>query len=455
MPIEGSRISEFRDFCTGSKLAYHIETYGCQMNVRDSDELSGMLEALGCVRAASLEEAGLVIFNTCCVRDHAEARVRGNVGALRERKEENPELIIGVCGCMMQQEGAAEKFIRRYPFVDFLFGTHNMSDFPLILAEAVLSKKSVVAIEKKRARRHEAPMRRAPGLSAFVTIMHGCDNFCSYCIVPYVRGRESSRPMDEILSEIGALAKNGTAALTLLGQNVNSYQSEGYGKDAFAALLKKIGAIEGIKRVGFMTSHPKDVPDSLLDAIANGAHMNKHIHLPVQSGSDAILAAMNRGYTREGYLALIGRIREYIPGVELTTDVIVGFPGETERDFEDTLDLIERAGFASAYTFQYSPRKGTKAAEMPVHISGEIKKERLLRLNALQEKITEANSAAYVGRVESVLVESAENGKLSGKTTAQKNVSFTGAGAVGEIVTVKITAARRSALVGERVGEEA
>ncbi len=449
MPQMDSRIHELKAFCGGRKLAYHIETYGCQMNVRDSEELSGMLETLGCVRAASLEKAGLILFNTCCVRDHAEARVRGNVGALRERKEENPDLIIGVCGCMMQQEGAAEKFIRRYPFVDFLFGTHNLSDFPSILAEAVLFKKSVVSIEKERSREHAAPLRRAPGLHAFVTIMHGCDNFCSYCIVPYVRGREKSRPMSEILAEIKALAENGTAALTLLGQNVNSYKSEGYGKDAFAALLNEIGKISGIKRVGFMTSHPKDVPDSLLEAIASGAHMNKHIHLPVQSGSNTILAAMNRGYTREGYLALVERIRAFIPGVELTTDVIVGFPGETERDFLDTLDLVERAGFASAYTFQYSPRKGTKAAEMPDQLSNDIKKERLLRLNALQEKITEENSASYIGRVESVLVESIENERLSGKTTSQKSVSFKGEGVLGDIIPIKITAARRAALVGE------
>lgn len=384
MPKDSTdEIQELRRYCSSNSLNYHIETYGCQMNVRDSETLSGMLEELGYTPAETIENADLILFNTCCVRDHAEARVRSNVGALRERRTADPRLRIGVCGCMMQQDGVAEKLYKRYPFVDFLFGTHNISDFPRILASATLSGESVVEIEDTAGIVEGLPAKRAGGVAAFVTIMYGCDNFCSYCVVPYVRGRERSREKEDILEEISALAKSGKKEITLLGQNVNSFKLGGYGSDSFAMLLREVCEVPGIERVRFMTSHPKDVPESLLSFIASEKKMARQLHLPVQSGSDAVLSAMNRGYTRNEYIKLAERIRETIPGAELTTDVIVGFPGETERDFLDTLELVKQVGFTSAYTFKFSPRKGTKAATMPNQLEKEVIRERLGRLNAL------------------------------------------------------------------------
>ena len=343
-------------------LGYHIETYGCQMNVRDSETMAGLLESLGMRRAASMQEADVIVFNTCCVRDHAERRVFGNVGFTRLIKEERPDAVIAVCGCMMQQREVAVRLFDRFPFVSLVFGTHVLHRLPEMIRRALAGERLCVTDEDDLSIVEGLPARRAPGQSAFVNIMFGCNNFCTYCIVPYVRGRERSRTPEAVEQEVRALAQEGYTEITLLGQNVNSYgRGLPEGTD-FPALLRRLNGVDGIRRIRFMTSHPKDLSDGLIEAMATLDKVCPHIHLPLQSGSDAVLQAMNRRYTREQYAATVAKLRAAVPEVELTTDIIVGFPGETEEDFLDTMDMMRRIGFAAAYTFQYSPRAGTRAA---------------------------------------------------------------------------------------------
>lgn len=388
----------------GRGFQYYIESYGCQMNDHDAEKLSGMLQTCGFSPAPSKEEATLLLFNTCCVREHAEKRVFGNIGALKKRKENEPGLLIGVCGCMMQQREVAERLFKRFPFVDLVFGTHELHHFPLLLSRTLAGERVFSVRESDGEIVEGLPVVRGGSFSTFVTIMYGCNNFCSYCIVPYVRGRERSRAPENIVAEVRSLAERGFREITLLGQNVNSYAYADDGVD-FPELLRRVSTVEGIERIRFMTSHPKDLSPRLIEAMATLPKVCNHIHLPVQSGSNRILSEMNRRYTREKYLGLVEDIRAAVDGVELTTDIIVGFPGETEEDFEETLALVRQVGFSAAYTFMYSPRLGTRAAEMENQVPEEVKKDRLLRLNACSAEQLKVGNQKYIGQEGTVLVE--------------------------------------------------
>ncbi len=357
--LQQGMAQEVYDRVHGRAKSYYIETYGCQMNVRDSETIAGLLQEMGYGPARSREEADVILFNTCCVRDHAEKRLLANIGTLKERKDADEELIIGICGCMMQQPDVAKKVMRRFPFVNFVFGTNVLWRLPELMLSALNGERLILTEEEGFAICEGLPARRSNPFSAFVNITFGCDNFCSYCIVPYVRGRERSRELSEVVDEVRGLAEQGITEVTLLGQNVNSY---GKGTDVdFADLLHAVNGVDGIRRIRYMSSHPKDLTPRLMAAIAENDKVCHHMHLPVQSGSTSILEKMNRRYTREGYLQLVEDLRKTVPDIELTTDVIVGFPGETDRDFEDTLSLMDQVGYAAAFTFMYSPRKGTRA----------------------------------------------------------------------------------------------
>ena len=429
---------------------YYIETYGCQMNVRDSETIAGLLQEMGYSAARSREEANVILFNTCCVRDHAEKRLLANIGTLKERKDAVEELIIGICGCMMQQPDVAKKVMRRFPFVNFVFGTNVLWRLPELMLSALNGERLILTEEEGFAVCEGLPARRSNPFSAFVNITFGCDNFCSYCIVPYVRGRERSRELSEVVHEVRGLAEQGITEVTLLGQNVNSY---GKGMDVdFADLLKAVNGVDGIRRIRYMSSHPKDLTPRLMAAIAENDKVCHHMHLPVQSGSTAILERMNRRYTREGYLQLVEDLRKTVPDIELTTDVIVGFPGETDRDFKDTLSLMDQVGFAAAFTFKYSPRKGTRAAKETPQVLEEVKKERLKRLNDLQAQKTAENNLKYLGHRGEVLVEGFDRrGEtiLFGKLDTFKMVYFPGdERLLGTYQTVNVTECARNSLLG-------
>lgn len=431
--------------------AYHIVTYGCQMNAHDSEQIAGILDRMGMHEAASRDEADLVIYNTCCVRDNAERRALGNVGWLKELKKVKPELMTGVCGCMVQQPGMAEKLIKRYPFLDIAFGTHELYKLPDMMRELLDSRARVVCVSEDDMVAEGLPVKRVSRIQAYVNIMYGCNNFCSYCIVPYVRGRERSRLPEDILREVEELKRDGVREVMLLGQNVNSYS--GGGLD-FAGLLREVDAI-GVERIRFMTSHPKDLSDALIDVMANSRHICHQLHLPVQHGSDRVLEAMNRRYTAAHYLGLVDKLRGAMPDIGLTTDLIVGFPGETKDDFKATLDLVERVRYDSAYTFIFSPRQGTVAASMPNQVDEETSRRRIHELIAVQERITGEIYAGQAGRIERVLVEGPAargEGKLAGRTERGITVNFTGTASEGELVDVKILGAGHNTLKGEQVG---
>ncbi len=453
---EKQAIEALQQQILGSGLKYHIITYGCQMNVHDSEMLAGMLTEIGYEETDQQQEADLILFNTCCVRNNAERRVYGNVGALKSYKQENPDRIVGVCGCMMQQPEVSADLVRKFPFIDLVFGTHSLPHFPSLLLQALEFRETVVEIpdtEGELTESESIPVKRAAGTGAWVTIMHGCNNFCSYCIVPYVRGRERSRRPENILEEITELVQEGYREVTLLGQNVNSYGKDLETPFPFHALLREINQISGMERIRFMTSHPKDLSENLILAMAECDKVCEHLHLPVQAGSDRILRAMNRRYTVQGYRTLVGRIRQAIPDIALTTDIIVGFPGETEEDFQETLDLVGQMRYDSAYTFLYSPRSGTPAAKRKDPLSPEEKKERLYRLNALQNRISKEKNQEYDGRTVEVLVEGPSKNNpdvLTGRTRTNKTVNFTGsAGLVGQLTMVQITKAHSWSLEGE------
>ena len=431
---------------------YHIVTYGCQMNAHDSEKLAGMLEEMGLTPAPTREEADFVLHNTCCIRDNAERKALGNVTWLKEIKKERPQMLIGVCGCMVQEPGMAEKILRQYPFVDVAFGTGNMHQLPELLYRATETRRRVVAVPEEQSTLIEGlPIRRESDFQAYVTIMYGCNNFCSYCIVPYVRGRERSRCADDILREVEALQKQGVQEIMLLGQNVNSYGNDVPGGVTFPQLLRKVSET-GIPRIRFMTSHPKDLSDELIEEMATNPALCRHLHLPVQSGSNKILTAMNRRYTRESYLEKVEKIRRAAPDVGLTTDIIVAFPGEEDADFEDTMDLVRAVGYDSAFTFIYSPRTGTRAADMPGRIDPALATERIERLIALQEEMTQKRFAEMIGSTASVLVTGVSKRnehQITGKTSRNISVNFEGnADLVGKIVSVKITAASKTTLKG-------
>ena len=436
------------------KKHFYIETWGCQMNEEDSEKLSGMLKRVGYTKTENKEDAGIILFNTCCVRENAENKVFGNLGSLKHLKKENPDLIIGICGCMMQQEGMADKILKKFPYVNIVFGTHNAYKFPEYLNRVRTEGVQIKEIFNKETDIVEGlPIDRESSVKAFVTIMYGCNNFCTYCIVPYVRGRERSRKPEDILKEIRELVAQGYKEITLLGQNVNSY-GKGLEEDVdFAKLLRMINEIEGLERVRFMTSHPKDLTVDVIMAIKECDKLCEQIHLPVQSGSNSILKKMNRHYTREYYLDLVKKIKEEIPGVTLTTDIIVGFPGETEEDFQETLELVKEVGYSSAFTFIYSRRNNTPADMMLNQVSEEDKHHRFNRLVAAVNERVIAQNKAEEGNILEVLVEGNSKNdaeKLTGRTRTGRLVNFTGENVnVGELVNVKITRAQNFSLIGE------
>lgn len=436
------------------ELKYYIETWGCQMNEEDSEKLSGMLKSVGYTKTESIEEAGIIIYNTCCVRENAENKVFGNLGELKHLKKKNPDLIIAVCGCMMQQEGMADKILKKFPHVNIIFGTHNAYKFPEYLNRVKTEGVQVKEIFNKESEIVEGlPIDRESDVKAFVTIMYGCNNFCTYCVVPYVRGRERSRKSEDIINEIKDLVSKGYKEITLLGQNVNSY-GKGLEEDIdFARLLRKINEVDGLERVRFMTSHPKDLNKDVILAIKECDKLCEQIHLPVQSGSDRILKKMNRHYTKEYYLELVEMIKREIPDVSLTTDIIVGFPGETEEDFLDTLDLVERVGYDSAFTFIYSRRNNTPADMMLNQVPDADKHHRFDRLiKVVNEGVIKSNKV-YEGKTVEVLVEGPSKNdatKLTGRTRNGKLVNFSGENVkAGDLVNVKIVRAQPFSLVGE------
>lgn len=437
------------------KKLFCISTYGCQMNEEDSEKLSGMLKSQGYERTENKEEASIIIFNTCCVRENAENKVFGNLGQLKQLKK-NPNLVIAICGCMMQQVGMADKVLKTFPYVDIIFGTHNAHKFPEYLHRVLQEGVQVKEILNKEEGIVEGlPIDRKSDVKAFVTIMYGCNNFCTYCIVPYVRGRERSRKSEDIIKEIEELVSQGYKEITLLGQNVNSY-GKGLEEDIdFAGLLRKVNEVKGLERVRFMTSHPKDLSDDVIMAIKECDKLCEQVHLPVQSGSSRILKEMNRHYDREYYLDLVKKIKSEIPDVTLTTDIIIGFPGETEEDFLDTLSLCEEVGYDSAFTFIYSRRNHTPADKMENQIPDDIKHDRFNRLvEAINKKVVIKNKE-YEGKVVEVLVEGPSKNdetKLTGRTRNGKLVNFAGdEKLVGELVNLKIVRAQPFSLIGEIV----
>ena len=432
-----------------------VETYGCAQNENDSERICGMLSDMGYGFCDSAEDADLVLYNTCAVRENAELRVFGNLGALKHIKRKKPSMIIGVCGCMMQQEHIAEQIKKKYKHVDMVFGTHVVYRFPQILNDVIASGR-VVDIEDSEGRIFEGitSKRQAPPL-AKIPIMYGCNNFCTYCIVPYVRGRERSRSVQNILSEVREVATQGYCEVMLLGQNVNSFGKDLDEPVTFAQLLEEVCKIEGIERIRFMTSHPKDISDELIEVMAKEDKICKQLHLPVQCGSDRILKKMNRSYTREKYLEIVRKVREKMPDIVLTSDVIVGFPGETNQDFEETMSILKEVEYDMIFSFIYSKRKGTPAAEMEDCLTDEEKHRNFERMVEFQNGISKKKNDAYFGKHEKVLVEGLSKTNpefLSGRTDGGKIVNFKGnVNLVGKIVNVKITEVKTWSLLGELV----
>ncbi len=454
LAVQKDYMRRVADFNTRRELppVAHVHSFGCQQNVSDGEKLKGMLAEMGYGFSPEVGGADLVLFNTCAVRENAEDRVFGNLGALKHNKRDNPDMLIGVCGCMVQQEHITEKIKKSFPHVDFVMGTHVLHTLPQIIFEALTQRKMKISIPESDGVIAEGlPLRRENALKVSVPIMYGCNNFCTYCIVPYVRGRERSRDTEDILREVRAAIDGGAREILLLGQNVNSYGKE-LGT-SFSELLRRINDIEGEFRVCYMSSHPKDATEELIDTIAECEKVTRHFHLPVQSGSSRILELMNRRYTRERYLELTRYIREKIPDAALTSDIIVGFPGETYEDFKETLSLIREVRFDSLYTFIYSPRKGTKAAEMPNPVSAEEKGKWFRELLEVQQEVGENAYRGYIGRVMRVLCEGVgrtRDGCLTGKTRQNVIVDFDGdRELIGQFVNVEITGALNWALLGK------
>lgn len=430
-----------------------VHSFGCQQNQSDGEKLSGMLAEMGYGFTGSPEDADLVIYNTCAVRENAEDRVFGNVGALKKVKRARTGMLIGLCGCMMQQQAVADRIQKSYPYVDLVFGTHALHTLPELLFRRLSGERRQFSVEQSDGEIIEGlPLKREGAVKANLPIMYGCDNFCTYCIVPYVRGRERSRNPEDVLREAREIASSGYREITLLGQNVNSYGKGLAEQVDFSDLLRMVDGVEGDFWLRFMTSHPKDCTKKLIDTIAESKKVCRHIHLPVQSGSDRVLAAMNRRYTAEHYLELIDYARKTIPGVTFSSDVIVGFPGETRKDFEETLALVKRVCYNTLYTFIFSPRSGTKAAAMDDPVPAEEKSRWFRELLDAESKIRGEIQAGMVGRTVRVLAEGegrTGEGWLSGRTESNDIVEFTGPReAVGQFVTVKIERALNWALFG-------
>ncbi|MCG0276273.1 MAG: tRNA (N6-isopentenyl adenosine(37)-C2)-methylthiotransferase MiaB [Thermosediminibacteraceae bacterium] len=435
-------------------LKYHILTWGCQMNLHDTEVISGVLQKMGHCQADNLKEADIIILNTCCVRENAEKKVYGRLGQLKQFKQRNPNLVLGICGCMVQQPHVVEYITEHFPYVDLIFGIHNVHKLPQLIENARLANMTVIETSGDSSKIEEnLPIEREDKVKAWVTITYGCNNFCTYCIVPYVRGREKSRNPEDIIREVEDLAKQGFKEINLLGQNVNSYGKDLGGDVTFPVLLRRLNEIDGIERIRFTTSHPKDLSDELIKAMRDCEKVCEHIHLPVQAGSNKILQAMNRKYTREHYMELVEKLRNAIPEIAISTDIIVGFPGETEEDFQDTLDLVKRVEFDHAYMFAYSKRKGTPAAEMENQVDEEVKKDRLNRLMSLQDSISAKKNRLLKDKIVEVLVEGISRNnpeRLTGRTRTNKVVNFEGSeDLIGKLVKVRITEPHTWSLIGE------
>ncbi|MGI6227249.1 MAG: tRNA (N6-isopentenyl adenosine(37)-C2)-methylthiotransferase MiaB [Peptococcales bacterium] len=434
---------------------YYIQTFGCQMNERDTEVLSGMLKKMGYQKSDNREKSDIILFNTCCVREKAENKVLSYLGELKDLKSQNPDLIIGVCGCMVQQKGMTDLIRRSAPHVELLFGTHNIHELPDLIENILASRNPQISVWNSEGEiKENLPSDRESPFKALVNITYGCNNYCTYCIVPYVRGKERSRLPQHIVQEINSLVNEGVIEVMLLGQNVNSYGKDfTENKVDFADLLEMVNDIEGIERIRYMTSHPRDFSDKLIKTIASCNKVSKHFHLPVQAGSNNILKKMNRGYTRESYLELIQKIRQYHPNAVITTDIIVGFPGETEDDFLETLDLVEKVRFDSAFTFIYSKRTGTPAAKFKDQVPMEVKKERIQRLNEQINVISHEINQDYLHKKVEVLVEGPSKTNeniLTGRTDGNKTVIFSGdIKHIGKIVSVLITETQTWILKGK------
>ncbi|WP_097015909.1 tRNA (N6-isopentenyl adenosine(37)-C2)-methylthiotransferase MiaB [Anaerocolumna aminovalerica] len=439
----------------GRPLTFITQTFGCQMNAKDSEKLAGILEEIGYVETDT-EEADFVIYNTCTVRENANTRVYGRLGFLNSLKKKNPDMLIALCGCMMQEDVVVEKIRKSYRFVDIIFGTHNIFKLAELLYNRLQSKRMIIDIWQGTDQIVEdLPSERKYKFKAGVNIMYGCNNFCSYCIVPYVRGRERSRNPEDIIKEIKDMVADGVVEIMLLGQNVNSYGKTLDKPMTFAELLLEIEKIEGLERIRFMTSHPKDLSDSLIEVMKNSKKICNHLHLPVQSGSTKLLKAMNRKYTKEQYLDLVDRIKTAMPNISLTTDIIIGFPGETEEDFLDTLDVVRKVRYDSAYTFLYSKRTGTPAAVMETQVEEEVAKERFNRLLKEVQDISADLTKREEGTVQTALVEEINNqdsSLLTGRLSNNVLVHFPGCKElIGKLVDVKLAECKGFYYLGELV----
>ncbi len=439
----------------GRPLTYCVTTFGCQMNARDSEKLRGILSDIG-YQEAEEAEADFVLYNTCTVRENANTRVYGRLGALKPRKKKNPHMLIALCGCMMQEPQVVEKLGKSYPFVDLIFGTHNLYKFAELLVRRFESGHLVVDIEDQAdAIVENLPNQRKYDFKSGINITFGCDNFCSYCIVPYVRGRERSREPEQILDEIRGMVQDGVVEVMLLGQNVNSYGKTLDHPMTFAQLLREVEQIDGLKRIRFMTSHPKDLSDELIEVMQHSDKICRHLHLPVQSGSSAVLKRMNRHYTKEDYLRLVDKIKTAMPDLSLTTDIMVGFPGETEEDFKETLDVVRRVGYDSAFTFLYSKRSGTPAASMEDQVPEEVMKERFDRLLKEVQRTADEACAAHTGEIQEVLVESVSEhdpAMVTGRLSNNLLVHFKGdQSLIGHFVNVRLATCKGFYFIGDMV----
>ena len=450
-------------------MFYKINTYGCQMNVHESEKIAGILEDMGYSACPEEGNPDVIVFNTCCIRDTAERRALGNIGVTKAEKKRNPNLILAVVGCMPQQEGVADSLKERYPYVDIVLGTRNIAELKDEIQKVIASRNRIKKRSDKKYRcfdteqpanyleiDEKTPQTRTSYPNAWINIIYGCNNFCTYCIVPYVRGREVSRDMNSVLDEVKKCVEEGYKEITLLGQNVNSYGNDVDDPNVnFANLLREIDKIEGKFRVRFMTSHPKDLNDDIIDAMANSSKICNNLHLPIQAGSDKVLANMNRRYDSAKYLQTIEKLRKAMPDIGITTDIMVGFPTETEEDFLKTLEIVEKVRYSNAFTFIYSPRKGTPAAKME-QIPYAVKQERISRLIKLQNKITKEISDTYVGGVFEVLCEDIApkyEGMVCGRTESGRLVTFEGTSEdIGKFFNVKISQSKSASLFGHKEG---
>jgi len=436
---------------------FYLETFGCQMNVVDSERIVDLLGGIGYRQVDEAPAASLLLLNTCAVRDKAVRKAYGHLGRFKPLKDANPELIIGLGGCVAQQEG--DQLLAEFPYLDLVFGTHNVHRLPELVSEVEARRGRALATDflDRETRLQLFPSRiGSEAVTRFVTVMQGCDNFCSFCVVPLVRGREISRSSAEVLAEVRDLAAQGVREVTLIGQNVNSYGNGADGEPDFAGLLRAVAAVPGIARIRFTTSHPKDLSDELIACFGELDNLCRHLHLPVQSGSDRMLTAMNRGYSRAHYLGLVAKLRAACPDIRLTTDIIVGFPGEDEADFAATMDLLEEVRYAELYSFLFSPRRGTAAADLTDDTPAKVKQERFDRMLARQHEISRQSWEQDVGQVCEVLVEGASKqgkGQLFGRTTWNRIVNFSGPNElIGRVVPVRVTKSYRNSQLGELVG---